>query len=407
MTAPHRVVITGLGAVTPAGHNVSDFAAAVFAGRSAIKTISFTREDGTVNYPGALVDDFQPEKVIDPKKLGFMDRFAQLAVVAGREALADAALNLTDAERLRTATIIGSGVGGHITLEDAYNRLRDNTKGRLHPFTIPRLMINAAASHISMDQRLMGPSFTVASACASATHAIGVAMQMVRNGQVDVAITGGTEACMTLGTLKGWEALRVMAPDVCRPFSRDRQGMVMGEGAAVLVLERLDRALARGAKIYAELAGFGQSADAQDLTTPDQGGMARAIMGALDDAGLQPEDIDHINAHGTGTRANDQTETAALQQVFGARSKDFSLTANKSIFGHALGAAGALEMIATTLSVRDGAAPPTAHYLGLDPECDLDVVTGATRVKPIRAALKNSFAFGGLNAVLAVKHYAG
>ncbi|MBI1272928.1 MAG: beta-ketoacyl-ACP synthase II [Alphaproteobacteria bacterium] len=402
-----RVVITGLGVVCPAGETVPDFAENIFSGKSVLGRIDFEREDGKVNYPGAVIKDFAPEKIIDSKKLGFMDRFSQFAVIAARQAMNDAGLTLTPDEALRCATIIGSGVGGHQTLEDSYNRLRDRAGGRVHPFTIPRLMINAAASHISMDRGLTGPAFTVASACASATHAIGVAMQMVRSGAVDYAVTGGTEACMTFGTLKGWEALRVMAPDVCRPFSQGRQGMVMGEGCGILMLETLERAQARGAKIYAELAGFGQSADACDLTTPDAGGMARAMQNALDDAGLKAEDIGHINAHGTGTRANDLTETKALNAVFGAHTGQLAVTANKSLFGHALGAAGALEMVALALAMQAQRVPPTAHFTAADPECALDIVTGEARAMPLRAALKNSFAFGGLNAVLAVTQHGG
>lgn len=401
----HRVVITGLGVVSPIGHNVPAFAANLFAGQSGISTITYPKPETETKFPGAPVRDFAPEKVIDAKKLGFMDRFSQFAVVAAREAMQDAALTLPPDLALRTAVILGTGAGGQNTLEESYDRLHGSANGRVHPFTVPRLMANAAASQVSMDLGAMGPAYSIASACASATHAMGVAMQMVRAGMVEIAITGGSEACLNFGTLKGWEALRVMAPDVCRPFSRDRQGMVLGEGGAIIVLETLESAQKRGAKIYAEFAGFGQSADAKDITTPDVNGMARALSAALSDAGLSPADIDHINAHGTGTRANDLTETAAIHQVFGDRAKKMPVSGNKSLFGHALGAAGALEMIATVLAVHRDLAPPTAHFLGPDPECDLDIVQNEARPTPIRAALNNSFAFGGLNAVLAVRKW--
>jgi nodulation protein E len=302
------------------------------------------------------------------------------------------------------AVITGSGVGGQNTIEDSYERLLGgNGPPRVHPFTIPRLMINAGSSHISMEIGITGPGFTVASACASAIHAMGVTLFLLRAGIMDAAITGGAESCLTFGTLKGWEALRVMAPDLCRPFSKDRAGMVLGEGAAMFVLETEEAAKKRGAKIYAEFAGFGMSSDARDLTTPDKGGASRAIINALKDSGLEPADVDYINAHGTGTRVNDLTETAALKESFGNHAKKLAISSSKSMFGHALGAAGALEMLATILAVREDMAPPTISYLEPDPECDLDYVPNKARKMKIRAALNNSFAFGGLNAVAVIK----
>jgi nodulation protein E len=245
----------------------------------------------------------------------------------------------------------------------------------------------------------------VASACASATHAIGLAFHMVRSGQVECAVTGGAEACITFGTVRGWEAMRVMAPDACRPFSMDRKGLILGEGAAVLVLEPLERAQSRGARILGEIVGFGMSADAADLTAPDLGGMTRAMKGALTDAKLAPHDIQYINAHGTGTAANDVAETKALHQVFGAQAAKLAVSSTKSMIGHALGAAGALELVATLQAMREGIVPPTIGYLGPDPACDLDYVPNKARAMAIDAALSNSFAFGGLNAVLAVKKF--
>jgi nodulation protein E len=326
-------------------------------------------------------------------------------VVAAREAIGQAQIKFDMPLSVRTACIIGTGVGGQTTHDDNFRRIYRENKTRVFPLTIPKLMVNAPASQISMFCGLRGPAFAVASACASATHAIGLAFQMVRSGAADCAVTGGAEACITFGTIKGWEAMRVMSPDVPRPFSINRKGMIIGEGAAILVLEPLERALARGAAIFGEVAGFGMSADAADLTAPDVGGMTRAMQGALDDAGLQPEAIQYVNAHGTGTAANDETETRALHAVFGSHARRLAVSSTKSMVGHALGAAGALEMVATVMAVREGIVPPTIGYLGPDPACDLDYVPNEARALSIGAALSNSFAFGGLNAVLAVRRF--
>jgi nodulation protein E len=303
----------------------------------------------------------------------------------------------------RTATIIGTGVGGQTTQDEGYRRLyRDNAK-RLHPLTIPKLMVNAPASQISMLCGLRGPCYAIASACASGTHAIGAAFHLVRSGGAVCAVSGGADACITLGTMKGWEAMRVMAPDDCRPFSRDRKGLILGEGAAMVVLESLEHARARSAAVLGEIVGFGMSADAHDLTAPDENGMYRAMAGALADARLAPADIQHVNAHGTGTVANDAAETSVIKRVFGPQAPALAVSANKSMLGHALGAAGALELVATLMAIREGIAPPTVNYLGPDPLCDLDYVPNEARALRIEAALSSSFAFGGLNAVLAVK----
>ncbi|MFY9286938.1 MAG: beta-ketoacyl-[acyl-carrier-protein] synthase family protein [Alphaproteobacteria bacterium] len=399
-----RIVITGMGVIAPIGQNVSDFKTNLFKGTCGIESAGFTYRNSEVRFPAAPVKDFQVEKWIDPKKASLLDRFSQFAVAAALEALKDSGLKMTPEIAERTGVITGTGVGGQNTLEESYMKLLDNTSSpRVHPFTIPRLMANAGSSQISMATGIQGPGFTVASACASAIHAIGVTLHMLRSGLIDAAITGGSESCLTFGTLKGWEALRVMAPDVCRPFSKDRAGMVLGEGAAMFVLETYENAKARGATIIAELAGFGMSSDAKDITTPDINGAARAVAYALKDAGFNPEDVDYINAHGTGTRINDLTETAVLKKTFGAHASKLAISSSKSMFGHALGAAGALEMLATILAVTHDVAPPTINYLGQDPECDLDYVPNEARPMTIRAALNNSFAFGGLNAVVAVK----
>jgi nodulation protein E len=269
--------------------------------------------------------------------------------------------------------------------------------------TIPKMMVSGPASHVSMEFGLEGPAYAVATACASATHAIGQAFHMVRSGAVRCAVAGGAEAGITLGSLKGWEAMRIMAPDTCRPFSKDRLGMVLGEGAAVVVLEPFDDAVRRGAEILGEVVGFGMSADARDLISPDEAGMARAMAAALSDAQLAAVDVQYVNAHGTGTAVNDATETAALKRVFGEHARSLAISSTKSMVGHPLGAAGALELVATLMALRAGVAPPTIGFREPDPLCDLDVVPNQSRNVAMNAAISNSFGFGGLNAVLAVR----
>ena len=401
-----RVVVTGLGAVTPLGHTAASYWESLKAGESGLGpvTLAPTHEELTQKIV-AEVKAFDPLKHFPERQLSTLDRVSQFAVVAAREAIAQAGITFDMPLSVRTATIVGTGAGGLTTQDDSFRRIYLEKRTRVFPLTIPKLMVNAPASQISIACGLRGPAFAVASACASATHAIGLAFHMVRAGSVDCAVTGGAEACITFGVLRGWEAMRVMAPDVCRPFSKDRMGLVLGEGAAMMVLEPLERAQARGAEILGEIVGLGMSADAADLTAPDQGGMVRAIRGALADAKLAPQDIQYVNAHGTGTAANDETETKALHDAFGPHAPKLAISSTKSMVGHALGAAGALELVATLLAMREGVVPPTIGYLGLDPACDLDYVPNTARKMPIDAALSNSFAFGGLNAVLAVKKY--
>jgi nodulation protein E len=402
----NRVVVTGAGIVSPIGQTVESYYAALKQGVSGLGEIKIPYSEELTQKVAAEVKDFDPAKHFDERQLAMLDRVSQFAVVAAREAIAQAGIEFSNGLSERTATIIGIGVGGQNTHDDQFRRIYKQNMTRVHPLTIPRLMANAPASQVSMDRGLRGPAFAVASACASSTHAIGLAFQMVRSGIAACAVTGGSEACITVGTVRGWEAMRVMAPDVCRPFSKDRRGMVLGEGAAVVVLEPLEAAQARGATILAEIVGFGMSADAKDLTSPDQGGMVRAIEGALADGKLDAGDIQYVNAHGTGTAANDVTETRAIKQVFGPHAGKLAVSSTKSMVGHALGASGALEFIAALMSVREGIVPPTIGYLGPDPACDLDYVPNEARSMQVDAALSNSFAFGGLNAVLAVKRYA-
>jgi len=403
----NRVVITGLGAVTPLGHTVAPYWEGLKAGKSGLGPLTLPAEAETLQQKvAAEVKGFDPLQHLEERVIPQLDRVSQFAIVAAREAIKQSNITFDMPLSVRTATIVGTGVGGQMTLDDSFRRIYKENRPRAYPLTIPKVMVNAPASQVSMHSGLRGPAFAVASACASATHAIGLAYQMVRGGVADCAVTGGTEACLSYGTIRGWEALRVMAPDMSRPFSVDRKGMVLGEGAAMLVLEPLERAKARGATILAELVGFGMSADAADLIAPDVGGMSRAMQGALDDAKMTPRDVQYINAHGTGTTANDETETKALHQVFGAHAPRLAISSTKSMVGHALGAAGALEAVATVMAVHDGVAPPTIGYLGPDPACDLDYVPNGARKMNIEVALSNSFAFGGLNAVLAFKKYA-
>jgi nodulation protein E len=396
----NRVVITGIGIVSPVGCTLNEFWSALVEGRSGIRPIQDIPTARLATAFAAQVLAYDPQCRFGRKQANILDRFAQFAVSAARGAVSDAGLKIDEELAPQIATIIGTGAGGLNTLDDAYYKLYGENALTLHPLTIPRFMGNAAASHVSVDLGLKGPAYSVASACASGTHAIGQAFHMVRSGTAPVAIAGGAEACLSVGTIKAWEALRLLSNDTCRPFSKTRTGLVLGEGAAILVLEARDRAVARGASIYAELRGFGMSADAVDMLSPDPDGAARAIQAALRDAGANPEEIDYVNAHGTGTTMNDRTEINVLRSVFGTHAGRLAISSNKGVLAHGLGAAGALEAAATALTLRHQIAPPTANFEEPDPECDLDVIPNTARQMPIRAAISNSFALGGLNAVL-------
>jgi nodulation protein E len=325
-------------------------------------------------------------------------------LIAAREAIADAEVEWNESLHERTAIVTGSCLGGKIAEDQVFSGFYQNT-GRAHPLSLPRAMANAGASHISMEFGIKGPTYTVSTACASANHAIGQAFHMVRHGAVEMAITGGSEAPFTLGHLKKWEAMRVVAPDTCRPFTKERRGMILGEGGAMIVLETLETARARGAKIYAEIVGFGMSSDAHHITQPTSEGPARAMHLALQDGAVNLERVGYINAHGTGTTANDATETIAIRAVFAEHADRLAVSSTKSMHGHALGAAGAIEAVATILALQNGVLPPTANFTTPDPECDLDVVPNEARRTEVEYALSNSFAFGGLNAVLAFRRW--
>jgi len=397
-----RVVITGAGAISALGRNAAEFAESLREGRSGIAPIETCDMSDFRFRNGAEVKNYSHQPYFEDRRADFMDRFAQFAVVAAREAVEDAGVVWTPELRETAAIITGSCVGGQSTEDLGFIEVYKLRRNRVHPLTIPKTMANAGASHISMEFGITGPSYTISTACSSAGHAIGQAFWMVRSGATDLAITGGSEATFSFGILKAWEAMRVVSPETCRPFSKDRKGMILGEGAAMLVLEPLEAALARGARIHAEIVGFGMSADAGHITQPSAEGAARAMRAALRDAHLAGEQIGYINAHGTATLANDTTETCAIRSVFGAHADRLAISSTKSMHGHALGAAAALECLATAIALRDGVLPPTANYNEPDPDCDLDVIPNQARSQQVEYALSNSFAFGGLNAVLAL-----
>jgi nodulation protein E len=400
---PRRVVVTGLGVIAAPGKTRAEFWEALKNGRSAIRPMTLVPE-GAIRFANAAeVAGFDPCVYMEAKEADLLDRFAQFALIAAREAVGGAGLDITPEVGGRMGVVTGTSSGGKISEDREFYNIYANGAPRVHPLTIARTMTNAGTSRIAREYGITGPAYTVSTACASAAHAIGQAFWMVRHGQVDAALAGGAEAPFSFGFLKAWEAMRIVAPDTCRPFSRDRKGLILGEGAAMLVLETLDAARARGAHIWGEIAGFGMTSDAHHLTQPLADGAARAMREALRDAGVEPSGVDYINAHGTGTAVNDETETQAIYQVFGERARVIPVSSTKSMHGHALGAAGALEAAATLLALHDGVIPPTANFTEADPACALDVVPHTARAAAIGCALSNSFAFGGLNAVLAMR----
>jgi nodulation protein E len=401
--APRRVAVTGLGIISPLGLNLEDSWKSLKLGISGIGPIKSVDCSALRFQNGAEVRDYDPLKHFEGGKDAYIDRFAQFSVVAAREALRHSGVELTPQLRENSAIVCGSAVGGQAAIESGFEDLWVQGRGRVHPLTIPKTMANAGASHIAMDMGLSGPTYTVSTACSSANHAIGQAFRLVRDGEAELAMTGGSEAMFTIGMLKAWEAMRVVAPDTCRPFSKDRRGLILGEGGAMMVLEPMEAAKARGAKMYGEICGFGMTADAHHLTQPTVQGPARAMRGALREAGIAPESVGYINAHGTGTPGNDPVESSAIREVFGAHADKIGVSSTKSLHGHALGAAGALEAVATVLALYHGLLPPTANYNERDPECDLDYIPNQPRVLQVEAALSNSFAFGGLNAVIAFR----
>ncbi len=401
-----RVAITGMGSISALGHDAAAQWRAMREGISGIGPIETIPTEQLNIKIAAEVRGYDPLAFFEQKRLAILDRVSQFALIAAREAVAQSGLSFRDTGLgERTACIVGTGVGGEHTHNEQSRRFFEDKNPRVHPLTIVRMMANAPTSQITMEYGVTGPAFAVVSACASANHAMSQAFEMLRSGKVDFAITGGTEACITVTTVKAWEAVRVTADDTCRPFSKQRRGMVLGEGAGIFVLEEFEHARNRGATILAEFVGYGMSADAGDIVMPSETGAARAIAGALKDAKLNPNDVGYINAHGTATPANDPTETRAIRRVFGNAADTVAVSSTKSMHGHALGAAGAIELVAAIGALRHGVLPPTANFIDPDPECDLDYIPNTAREKSVDAVLSNSFAFGGLNSVVALKRF--
>jgi nodulation protein E len=394
-----QVVITGVGCISALGLNVRGFWSALTEGRSAIRRITGLGPNLKIGI-GAQVEDYRLADHFSDQDLVLLDRFSQLAVIAAREAVCDAGLSPDDDRVSRSAAIIGTGCGGKQTDEETYRQLYQQEKTRVHPLTIPKGMPSAAASMVSRDLGIRGPVFSVTSACASGAHAVIQGGMMIRAGLVDIAVVGATDAPFTYGLLTAWEAVRVISNDTCRPFSRDRSGMVLGEGAGIVVLESLESAVHRGARIYAAFVGAGMSSDAGHITRPDVEGISQAMTSALEDAGLPPRSVGYVNAHGTGTQANDPVETEAIHKVFGEHAKSLLVSSTKSMHGHALGASSALELIATALTIHHGIVPPTANFTEPGDGCDLDYVPRDARYLNVDVALSNAFAFGGLNATI-------
>lgn len=400
-----RVVITGAGTINALGHSVAQTLEAMREGRCGIGALEFQDVERLAIRIGGQVKGFEPEDCFNRQQLALYDRFTQFTLIAAREAIAQAGLEFSGDLARCAGVVLGNSGGGMTTLDENYRSVYEAGKNRVHPFVVPKLMNNAAASHVSMEFNLKGPSFTVSTACASSNHAMAQAFQLVHGGATPVMVTGGSESMLCFGGVKAWEGLRVMSRDACRPFSANRNGMVQGEGAGVFVFEELEHARKRGAEIMAEVAGFAMSSDASDIVMPSKQGAARAIRGALKDARLDAADVGYINAHGTGTAANDKTECAAVADVFGAHADKLMISSTKSMHGHLIGGTGAVELLACIMAVRDGIIAPTIGYEEPDPECALDVVPNVAREAQVGVALSNAFAFGGLNAVLALRRF--
>ena len=398
-----RVVITGAGTINPLGHTVPDTFEAMRDGRCGIGELDIRDVDRLAVRIGAQVTGYDADARFNRQQQALYDRFTQFTLIAAEEAIAQSGLEFGGQLAAQTGVVLGTSGGGLGTLDDNYRAVYEEGKNRVHPFIVPKLMNNAAASHVSMTYNLKGPSFTVATACASSNHAMGQAFNLIRSGMARVIVTGGSESMLCFGGVKAWEGLRVMSKDACRPFSANRNGMVQGEGAGVFVFEEYEHAKKRGADILAEVIGFSMTSDASDIVMPSQQGAARAISGALQDAKINADQVGYINAHGTGTAANDKTECAAVASVFGRHADPVMISSTKSMHGHLIGGTGAVELLACLMALKDGVIAPTIGYEEPDPECALDVVPNEAREADVDHVLSNAFAFGGLNAVLALK----
>jgi nodulation protein E len=398
-----RVVITGAGTVNALGLTVAETCNAFREGRCGISELDFRDVDRLAIRIGGQVHGWDPEAHFNRQQIALYDKFTQFTLLAARQAIEQSGLSFEDPLAASAGVVLGTAAGGVNTWDENYRTVYEEGKNRVHPFVVPKLMNNAAASHVSMEWNLRGPSFTVATACASSNHAMGQAFWLVRSGAAPVMVTGGSESMLCFGGVKAWEGLRVMSKDACRPFSANRNGMVQGEGAAIFVFEEMEHARKRGAEILAEVVGFAMTSDAGDIVMPSAQGAERAITGALRDARLNPEEVGYINAHGTGTAANDKTECAAVAHAFGQHADRLMISSTKSMHGHLIGGTGAVELLACILALREGVIAPTIGYEEPDPECALDVVPNVAREAKVTAVLSNAFAFGGLNAVLALR----
>ena len=398
-----RVVITGAGTINPLGHSVPETFAAMRDGVCGIGELDIRDVDRLLVRIGAQVKGYDADDEFNRQQQALYDRFTQFTLIAAREAIDQSGLEFGGQLAAEAGVVLGTSGGGLSTLDDNYRAVYEEGMKRVHPFIVPKLMNNAAASHVSMSYNLKGPSFTVATACASSNHAMGQAFSLLRSGMARVIITGGSESMLCFGGVKAWEGLRVMSKDACRPFSANRNGMVQGEGAGIFVFEEYEHAKKRGAEILAEVVGFSMTSDAADIVMPSQQGAARAISGALTDAKIDAEKVGYINAHGTGTAANDKTECAAVATAFGRHADSVMISSTKSMHGHLIGGTGAVELLAVLMALKDGVIAPTIGYEEPDPECALDVVPNEAREAKVDYALSNAFAFGGLNAVLALK----
>jgi nodulation protein E len=398
-------VITGQGAFNALGRTADDTLAAMREGRSGIGALDFQDVERLSIRIGGQVLGYDPVAYFSRQELTLFDKFTQFALLAAQEAIGQSGLEFDGELAEQSGVVLGTSGGGLGTQDENYRLVYQEGKNRVHPFVVPRLMNNAAASHVSMRHNLQGPSFTVSTACASSNHAMGQASGLIRSGLAKVVVTGGSESMLCFGGIKAWEGLRVMSKDGCRPFSADRNGMVQGEGAAVFVFEELEHARARGAEILAEVRGFAMTSDASDIVTPNQKGAVRAMRNAMRHAHVAPEDIGYINAHGTGTTANDKTECAAVREAFGAHADALLISSTKSMHGHLIGGTGAVELLACIMALREGIIAPTINFDQPDPECDLDVVPNEARSQAVEAVMTNAFAFGGLNAVLVLSAF--
>lgn len=401
----HRVVITGQGAINALGGSAGETMAAMREGRSGIGALDFQDVERLSIAIGGQVRGYSADAHFTRQELTLYDRFTQFALLAAREAMAGSGLVVEGELAEQAGVVLGTSGGGLQTQDENYRLVYQEGRNRVHPLVVPRLMNSAAAAHVSMTHNLQGPSFTVATACASSNHAMGQAFGLIRSGQAKVMLTGGSESMLCFGGIKAWEGLRVMSRDGCRPFSKNRNGMVQGEGAAVFVFEELEHARARGATILAEVKGFAMSSDASDIVNPNLHGAVRAMRGALRNAGVAPEAVGYINAHGTGTTANDRAECAAVRAVFGPAADGVMISSTKSMHGHLIGGTGAVELLACLLALNEGVIAPTINYEEPDPECDLDVVPNTARERRVDTVMSNAFAFGGMNAVLVLGRF--